>query len=81
VDKEEILLGVILLGLVAVLAYAAAVFFLGNTGEQNTRENYNEYLSNENKDNICLTPQGYTDQQWKEHMSHHPDRYAECLKK
>lgn len=34
----------------------------------------------ENTSNICATPPGYTDEQWREHMSHHPDRYAECLK-
>lgn len=30
-------------------------------------------------DDICATPSGYTDEQWKEHMSHHPDMYKECL--
>lgn len=27
----------------------------------------------------CQTPEGYSDQGWREHMSHHPDRYKECL--
>ena len=27
----------------------------------------------------CATPPGYTDEQWREHMGHHPDRYKECL--
>lgn len=27
----------------------------------------------------CKTQSGYTDEQWKEHMSHHPDFYRECL--
>ena len=27
----------------------------------------------------CKTPAGYTDEQWRQHMGHHPDRYAECL--
>lgn len=27
----------------------------------------------------CKTPEGYTDSEWQEHMSHHPSRYAECL--
>lgn len=28
----------------------------------------------------CKTQSGYTDEQWKEHMGHHPDFYEECLK-
>ncbi|MBI2579139.1 MAG: hypothetical protein HYW26_05485 [Candidatus Aenigmarchaeota archaeon] len=28
----------------------------------------------------CATPSGYTDAQWREHMGHHPDQYAECFK-
>ena len=27
----------------------------------------------------CKPAQGYTEQSWKEHMSHHPDVYKECL--
>lgn len=27
----------------------------------------------------CAVPAGYTAESWKEHMSHHPDRYKECL--
>ena len=27
----------------------------------------------------CATPAGYTDADWRTHMGHHPDRYAECL--
>ncbi len=27
----------------------------------------------------CATPAGYTDAAWRQHMGHHPDRYAECL--
>jgi len=28
----------------------------------------------------CAAPSGYTEAQWREHMGHHPDLYAECLK-
>jgi len=27
----------------------------------------------------CAVPAGYTEEKWREHMSHHPDRYKECL--
>ncbi len=28
----------------------------------------------------CAAPVGYTNEQWREHMGHHPDIYAECLR-
>jgi hypothetical protein len=43
-----------------------------------TQERYEKALSSELQDK-CATPPGYTDEQWKQHMSHHPDRYRECL--
>lgn len=27
----------------------------------------------------CKTPPGYTDEDWNEHLGHHPDQYAECF--
>ena len=27
----------------------------------------------------CNPAPGYTEQEWKEHMNHHPDIYKECL--
>ncbi len=27
----------------------------------------------------CSPASGYTEQEWREHMSHHPDIYRECL--
>lgn len=41
--------------------------------------NYQKAISSENSQDICATPEGYTDQEWREHMGHHPDRYKECL--
>ncbi|MBI2543261.1 MAG: hypothetical protein HYW24_03685 [Candidatus Aenigmarchaeota archaeon] len=41
-------------------------------------ESYRNALSSE-LDDKCSTPAGYTNETWKEHMGHHPDRYAECL--
>ncbi len=36
-------------------------------------------LKSEVKIDKCATPPGYTDESWQQHMSHHPDRYKECL--
>jgi len=29
---------------------------------------------------LCSPELGYTEDSWKEHMSHHPNIYSECLK-
>jgi len=29
---------------------------------------------------LCSPEPGYTEDSWKEHMSHHPNIYSECLK-
>lgn len=47
-------------------------------GLQNTQENYQKYASAELVDK-CAVPPGYDEKAWKEHMSHHPDRYEGCL--
>ncbi|MBI5332246.1 MAG: hypothetical protein HZB65_01610 [Candidatus Aenigmarchaeota archaeon] len=71
--REKIILAVTILAVVAALgAVVYATFFYGS--------DYQKALASENTDNICATPSGYTDASWKDHMSHHPDRYAECLK-
>lgn len=30
-------------------------------------------------DDLCKPEPGYTEQEWQEHMSHHPNIYSECL--
>ena len=40
---------------------------------------YKNALNAQDPDDKCKTPAGYTDEQWKEHMGHHPDQYKECL--
>lgn len=45
---------------------------------ENTQENYQEFVSAELADK-CAVPDGYTEEKWREHMSHHPDRYEGCL--
>lgn len=67
-EKENL----VLIGVIAFVAVVLAFAFFGNDAK------YNEFVSNE-QDDICATPPGYTDQQWIEHMGHHPDRYAKCL--
>jgi len=66
-----ILLGIAVLGLVWTM--------YGFVKQPYTNEQYQNALASENTQDICATPAGYTDKDWKEHMSHHPDRYKQCL--
>ncbi len=60
--------------LIAIIAIAAFSFVSINGKVTKQIEFFSAELSEK-----CKTPPGYTDQQWKEHMGHHPDRYKECL--
>ena len=62
---------------VAILAWSALSLAGGTYA--NTPEDFQKALSSEQSDK-CKTPAGYTDEQWRTHMGHHPDLYAECLK-
>lgn len=44
------------------------------------QDDYQKAKASEIPGDKCATPPDYTDADWKEHMSHHPDQYAECLK-
>ncbi len=41
---------------------------------------YKEFKNAENPDDKCKAPEGYTQEKWNEHMSHHPEQYEECFK-
>lgn len=45
---------------------------------ENTQQNFEKFALAELSDK-CATPPGYSEEDWKTHMGHHPDRYAECL--
>ncbi|MBI2549842.1 hypothetical protein HYV83_01520 [Candidatus Woesearchaeota archaeon] len=69
---------------VIVILNIYAFFISGREGSngkgiENTAENFASAKAAENQNDKCATPSGYTDEQWKEHMGHHPDQYAECL--
>ena len=61
----------VMIVLVLIFVYIWYQLFFGSA--------YNTALQSENANDICATPPGYTDEQWREHMGHHPDRYAQCL--
>lgn len=35
--------------------------------------------SGKSEDDKCSVKPGYTEESWRDHMSHHPDIYRECL--
>ena len=61
----------VFLGFVAYEVYSAETSF--------SSEKYQVAIKAQNINDKCTTPQGYTDAQWREHMGHHPEMYAECL--
>lgn len=48
-------------------------------GVENTAENFAMAKAAEVPDDKCKAPPGYTEEQWKEHMGHHPEQYEGCL--
>ena len=60
-----ILLGLVILGLVLVTLFPNMIYAWKDAGKSG--------------EDLCATPAGKTDEAWIEHMSHHPNVYAECL--
>ena len=79
INNKGIMKGNILVYLLLLIAIIGLVWTVYSFFKQPyTTKQYNQALASEQED-ICATPPGYTDEEWREHMSHHPDRYAKCL--
>ncbi|HIH09989.1 MAG TPA: hypothetical protein HA254_04960 [Candidatus Diapherotrites archaeon] len=65
------------------LAIGAMVLFFSLASQpdklENTPSNYAQLTSKENPDDICAVPAGTDPEEWKQHLGHHPDKYAQCL--
>ncbi|MEE8358539.1 MAG: hypothetical protein V3R82_03930 [Candidatus Hydrothermarchaeales archaeon] len=46
---------------------------------EHSEESFEKAIESEIEEDPCATPEGYTDEGWREHMGHHPDQYTECL--
>ena len=67
----------------AIVIGAMALYFSATSQPnrlENTQSNFEQFIINENPDDICAVPAGTDLEQWKEHLGHHPDKYAQCLK-
>ena len=69
-NKTNIVLIIILVAIIIFLAILTFKTPLLNQSTQNTVETTD----------VCATPQGEDPVKWKEHLSHHPDLYGNCLK-
>lgn len=65
---------------VAVLLVAFSVTGFFAPGLENNTANFQQLSNQENTEDICAVPPGADPVQWKEHLGHHPDKYAQCLK-
>ena len=72
--SENLLLYGLLFIVIIALIFSISTFF----SKGYSQDQYNKFVSAEGE-NKCETPEGYTDKEWIEHMSHHPSQYKECL--
>lgn len=77
VIQKKVAYAAIILVVVAIVTLNAYAFSKPGKVEK-TAENFNKLKAAETADK-CATPDGYTDEAWREHMGHHPDIYGECL--
>jgi hypothetical protein len=71
-DKRIILYiiaGILILGLLILTFFPGMVYVITDSSS---------FGENSNGDK-CSAPQGYAEEEWIEHMSHHPSMYQECL--
>ena len=81
IRKDRLLLIVVAVAVIAVVALNAYAFLRpeGAGSVENTAENFNKLKAAENPTDKCTAPEGYTQEEWEQHMSHHPELYPECF--
>lgn len=77
-SKETTLIVTLVTSGLALLGWSGYSAWQARTAPQYTTQEYAQALESELPDK-CATPEGYSDAEWQEHMSHHPDRYRECF--
>jgi rhodanese-related sulfurtransferase len=78
---EKILIIVLVVLAVGGLAWSMGSFFSNKEPVllvENLQKNFDKAVQAEQPDK-CKAPEGYTNEQWREHMSHHSVRYMECF--
>ncbi len=69
---------------IAYIIIAVAALFLFYAGSNFIKQNYygesyQKAFAAQGEDK-CKAPEGYTQEEWIEHMGHHPEQYEKCLK-
>ncbi|PIN89946.1 hypothetical protein COU60_02535 [Candidatus Pacearchaeota archaeon CG10_big_fil_rev_8_21_14_0_10_34_76] len=60
-----IVLGIVSIGLLLLTLFPGIIYAISDAGSSGNEK--------------CNVQPGYTEESWREHMSHHPNIYAECL--
>ena len=63
-----IIIGILVLGLVLATAFPGMIHAFKDSG-----------VTGSSTEDKCSPAPGYNEEAWREHMSHHPDIYKECL--
>ena len=63
-----ILLGVLIIGLIFFTIFPGMIYAIKDFG-----------VSGNSMGDKCKPGPGYTEESWREHMSHHPNIYKDCL--
>jgi len=57
--------GILVIGLLVLTFFPGMIYAFGDSAKSG--------------EDICSPAPGYTEESWREHMSHHPNIYAECF--
>ncbi len=60
-----VIVGLLIFGLLLLTFFPGIIQAVGDSGKSGLDK--------------CIPKPGYTEQEWKEHMGHHPNIYKECL--
>ena len=70
-DKKIVLyvmIGILVIGLLLFTIFPGVIYAVKDSG-----------IAGNNVADKCKPAPGYTEESWREHMSHHPNIYRECL--
>jgi hypothetical protein len=81
-ENQLLKIGFIAVLVIAVMGFAffmvQALTLNSNANFEHSEEQFQVFAAAETEDK-CTVPEGYTEADWKQHMSHHPERYEGCL--
>ncbi len=73
-NKNNKLIYITLVLVVVIFVFTIYTYYQTYFGPE-----YRRAINAQNANNICQAPSGYTEEAWREHMSHHPDIYRKCF--